>query len=122
MWSKNSLVFLIALVGYPILIFFCITFHKEQVIDSNCYFSRPCVRFCCKVEYECNESYVKSKFNSSHIFESEQYSFYHEYETENETREYEVFIGKPSCFLTQSSTEDWKYSTVSGRENIQISI
>lgn len=118
MMNKNILVFIIAIIGYPILIFFCTKFHKESYVESMCYFSRPCARFCCKIESECTESYVEEKFNTSLLFENPYFTFYEPDETtENETeKNFQLYFGKPQCFLTEPKASGWNFSTVSGEK------
>lgn len=112
--NKNSLVLLVALVCYPILIFFCLKFYKEEYTENMCYFARPCVRFCCKIEEECTNSYIKENFNSSEVVQYEFISFDDSYEDNNDTEKFQIYIGKPKCFLSKSiETKDWKFSSVS---------
>lgn len=99
-----------AILIYLFLIMMIFVLVEEQNIDLPCQWNKPCVRFCCKDSSACKEKYIRENFNASLLNRHGDENFF------NETEEYKILIGKPTCNLrtvTVNDSDEWHFDRVS---------
>lgn len=90
--KKHCIIGVIITYGFLIMLFFVLK--KEETIETPCNWDQPCVRFCCKDMALCKDEFIRKNFK-------------HNFTTyDNETVEFIILHGAPTCTLKDRGTED----------------
>lgn len=101
--KKDCVVAIVVIYGFLLMLF--LAEKKTKNFNSPCSWYEPCVRFCCNNKTTCNDKFIRENFNSSLLPES----------VRNETIEYKILLGRPTCslkLLPNTSDEPWSFSEV----------
>lgn len=94
-----------ALIVYLILLISFFVLRNKEQSNNDCGFSNFCIRFCCKDNATCNETYIIQNFNESNFGLVDE---------DGKPKELNIYFGEPKCHLTMidSSIHNSEFSTV----------
>lgn len=64
----------------------------EKIVEESCFLEKPCVRFCCKDEKNCNQKFIDNHFNASLLPDDKESGW-------NGSQGVKAYFGKPKCYL-----------------------
>lgn len=106
----NKKVFIIGAVAtYGFLIMLLMLLNKKTSIRTPCTWYENCVRFCCSHSEKCNEKFIRSNFNASHLIEAEN-------KDDEDKLNFRILFGRPTCSFSYiepiTNRDDWDFTKV----------
>lgn len=87
-----------ASVIYLLLIIIFVNYQHKPAFEYVCTHDSPCIRFCCRNQSTCNDTFIRQSFNVS------EYSI---------NPSYKIMMGEPRCSKTSAeSNQTWSFLSV----------